>query len=96
MLVYENSKIKKAFFTYAVEKTLSSVSNLLYERTLERLENDFGCSVIDCYDNPKYIKEILKDLYGKSYKTIIEQITEELNEFDSDKTIFRIIKELKA
>lgn len=93
--MYESNRVKKAYFTYAVEKALSSVSSLLYERTLERLENDFGCSVIDCYDKPEYIKETLKDLYGTSYKTIMEKITAELSEFDSDKSIFRIIKELK-
>lgn len=96
MLVYENNNTKKAYFAYSVEKTLSAISNLLHERTLERLEKDFRCEVIDCYDNPEYLKEILEDLYGKSYKTIIKKITEVLGEFDSDKAIFRIIKELNA
>ncbi len=94
-----SSKVKSTgsvLFYFAYVLIISLVSNLLYQRTMERLENDFGCSVIECYEHPEYIKEILEDLYGKSYITILEKITDELNEFDSDKSIFRIIQELKA
>ncbi len=95
MLVYESDRIKHAYVTFTIEDTLSSVSPLLYERTKERLENDFGSSISDCFAHPEYLKSVLHDLYGKSYTSIMEKITANLKEFDSDKNIFHLVAELK-
>lgn len=96
MLVYENDSIKQAFFVYSVENALYSHNHLVYERVLERLENDFGCSLQDCYQYPEYLKLIIQDLCGSSYQHVLENIIDELSNFDSDKTFFRIITKLKS
>lgn len=95
MLVYESGLVKHAFVTFTIEETLSSNSQMLYERTKERLENDFGCTIDDCYSKPECLRNVLHDLYGKSYSSIMDKITSNLKEFDSDKTIFRLVKELQ-
>ncbi len=90
MMMFEKDDPIRWFVTYAIDDALSS-SMMHRERTKERLKNDFGCNISECYYNPQYLKEVLSDIYGKSYSLVIRKIVERLAERDSDKSVFRFI-----
>ena len=71
----------------AVEKTLSEISFPLLETVQIRLEEDYKCEFSDCLDHPEYLNKILRDIFGKSYHTIITSIQQNLKEFESKQLV---------
>ena len=70
-----------------VEKTLSEISYALRETVQIRLEEEYNCEFSDCLDHPEYLNKILKDIFGKSYYTIITSIQKNLREFESKQLV---------
>ncbi len=34
----------------------------------------YNCTIMDCYENPEYLRTVLKEGYKEDYKSIIEEI----------------------
>ena len=60
----------------AVAKALEKIGRPVLEQVYGNLYSKYHCYLIDCYDNPEYLADVLKELFGKSYKNIIETIEE--------------------
>ena len=82
-LVIDRSMMK-SFLSLAIEKTLLEIGKPTYDEVVIRLAKDHRCSLLDCYDDPEYLKRVLSDLFGKSYDSVLESIKENLREFKSD------------
>lgn len=78
-----DSEIKKALVAFAIEKTLLSLGDPVYQKITKALKDDYNCYLPDCYEHPEYLKRILSDLYGNAHMTIINSIKSDLAEFST-------------
>jgi len=75
----------KALTTVVIAKTLFDMGTPVYNAVTYRLYEKYHCYIPDCFENPEYLREALKELYGTSHKVIIYSIEQKLKEFTLDK-----------
>ena len=51
------------------------------------LQKDYNSTLEDCYENPEFLKQILKDLFGDSYEDILSALNENMKEISTQKEI---------
>lgn len=65
-----------------------------YNLVMARLKaNDF--TLVDCCDNPKYLRDVLKEVFGEKSNVIIAKIIEYLENFDEEEEIRIFLEKLK-
>ena len=64
----------------AIEVTLMKRGGDRYYHFVFKLRNSYNCEIIDCYDKPQYLKNVVKEVYGNEYDSIIEDIKLELGD----------------
>jgi hypothetical protein len=80
----ENSA-RRALLVFSIEKVLMKMGQPEYELVVARLKNEYDCFLVDCVENPQYLKRILEDVYGNAYDDILREIRNEFGEFSSQK-----------
>lgn len=85
-------QIRKALITLTIENVLLEMGKPALDTFTKKLYKNYNCYIPDCFDHPEYLSQVLKELYGKSYKTIVSEITESLSEFSSQKPFANFIK----
>jgi len=73
--------MKKNLVILAVGKTLIDIDSRRYTEVSKLLDEKYGIALSDCYENPKCLREVLEDLYGNSYKFLVDSIKEKLLDF---------------
>ena len=73
--------VQKAIVTVAIEKVLLDIGKPTYDKVLRALYTEYHSYLPDCYDHPEYLADVLRQTYGRSYKSIIKNIERELIEF---------------
>jgi hypothetical protein len=91
-----DSDIKKALVTLALEKGLLDMGTPVLDAVAKRLYKTYKCYLPDCCDHPEYLNKTLKDLYGDSYKTIVESIRKHMVEFSYQKPIEEFLKAISG
>ncbi len=86
------NKVRKGLVSVAIEKALLDIGNGPYDRVVEELHKRYHCYLTDCYDHPEYLIQILKELFGTSYKVIVYSIQNTLNEFSGHEQIARFLR----
>jgi len=66
----------------AIAKVLERVGKPVLEQVCSNLYSKYHCYLIDCYDNPEYLADVLKELFGASYKNIIKTIEENVEDYE--------------
>ena len=66
--------------TLAIDVALMKRGGDRYYHFVFKLRNAYGCEIIDCYDKPQYLKNVLKEVYGNEYDSIIEDIKSEFGD----------------
>ena len=79
-----------------IELVLMRKSNTNYHTVQAKLNAICNRNLIDCYEYPKYLRDILKDVYKQDYKSIIEEIKFELGELVEEKDIFKFLKIMQS
>lgn len=87
-----DDQIKRAIVAITVEKTLLEMVQPILDTFTKKLYKNYNCYIPDCIDHPEYLNQILKEMYGNSYKTIVDKITSSLAEFSYKKHIADFIK----
>ena len=72
--------MKKTIVILAVEDTLDKMGRPVLEQVYKELYSKYGCHLDDCYENPEYLRNILKNMFGNSYQLILELIEKNLEE----------------
>lgn len=85
----------KAMVTFSVEVVLMRKGGPQYHLVLARLERDYNCKIFDCFEKPEYLKSVLRDVYGKEYQDIIENIAAELGEVVDEKEIAEFLSKMR-
>lgn len=79
--------IQKALISFIIERVLLDVGALALDEVGRRLYEKHQCYFSDCLDNPQYLREILEEIFGDSYKSISDQIQKRLFEVQDQKPI---------
>jgi hypothetical protein len=87
-----NGQIKRALVTISIERVLLEMGKPVFDEVVHALHDKYNCYVPDCFDHPEYLKEVLEELYGNSYKNIIKSIHKHLDEFANQKPIEEFLK----
>jgi len=82
-----DGEISKALVTLAIEKTLINMGKPVLDEVTHRLFANYKCYIPDCHEHPEYLKNVLEELYGDCYNTIVESIKENLGELTTKKSI---------
>ncbi len=80
-------KMKKTLVTLALKNTLLELGIQDYDKVVSLLQKDYRCTLDECYENPEYLRNILKDLYGNSYPDILNSISENMKDISSQATV---------
>ena len=74
-LAVDMTDVRKALVMLAIEKALLELGTPTYDKVVERLEEKYHAYLSDCCENPSYLQDVLKELFGNSYSNIIQSIT---------------------
>jgi len=87
-----DEQIKRALVTLTIENVLLEMGKPSLEAFTKKLYKNYNCYIPDCIDHPEYLSQVLKEMYGNSYKTIVSEIMNSLAEFSYQKPISNFIK----
>jgi hypothetical protein len=68
---------KVAFMTCIEIVIMRSGAN--YHLIAAKLNALYNCALVDCYENPEYLRTVLKEVYKEDYNSIIQKIKLELD-----------------
>ena len=88
------NQMKKTMVTLALKNTLLELGIHEYDKIVSLLQKDYSCTLEDCYENPEYLRNILKDLFGESYPDILNSLSENMKEIltqQSVKDFFQVL-----
>ncbi|MGI0101940.1 MAG: hypothetical protein ACREA7_05015 [Nitrosotalea sp.] len=80
-MTYNDLAMKKNLVILAIGKTLIDIDSRRYTEVSKLLDEKYSITLSDCYENPKCLREVLEDLYGNSYKFLVDSIKEKLSGF---------------
>jgi len=81
------NQIKKIMVTLAIKNTLLELGIQEYDKVVSLLHKDYSCTLEDCFENPEYLRNILKDLFGDSYSNLLSALSENLRTVLSEQSI---------
>ena len=87
-----DDQIKKAIVAINIENVLLEMGKPVFDTFTKKLYKNYYCYIPDCSDHPEYLNQIIKEMYGSSYNTIVNKITDRLAEFSYQKSIVEFIK----
>jgi hypothetical protein len=88
-------RMEKALVGLAIEHTLLQIGKPVFDKVENQFRKKYQCSIIDGYDHPQYLNEILREVCGKSHSDIIKSIEEFLEEFTHEQPIEMFIEKIK-
>ena len=81
------NQMKKTMVTLALKNTLLELGIQEYDKIVSLLQKDYSCTLEDCYENPEYLRNILKDLFGDSYPDILNSLSENMKDILSQQSV---------
>ncbi len=71
----------------AIKQALLEIGKLSHDKVVEDLYREYQCNLADCFEHPKYLNKILKDIFGMAHTVVVEKIKEQLGEISYQKPI---------
>ncbi|MFZ1077884.1 MAG: hypothetical protein WAN47_10695 [Nitrosotalea sp.] len=90
-----NHGIEKGLVGLAIEHTLLQMGKPIFDKVENQFREKYQCSIIDCYDHPQYLNEVLSEVFGRSHSDITRSIEEFLKEFRYEYHIETFIEKIK-
>jgi len=81
------NQMKKTMVTLALKNTLLELGIQEYDKVVSLLQKDYSCTLEDCFENPEYLRNILKDLFGDSYPDILSSLSENMKNIVSQPSV---------
>ena len=75
----------------AIEQTLIDFNPVVLDQVATRLYEKYHCKIEDCYRHPDYLCDVLKELFGNGYNSILTSIRAKLDEFSYQETISKFL-----
>jgi len=80
----------------AIAKVLEEIGKPVLEQVCSRIYSKYNRYLIDCYDNPEYLADVLKELFGAAYKDIIKTIEENVEDYVPEEPISEFLAIIKS
>lgn len=87
---------EKGLVRMAIDDALLEFDKSALEKVVNKLHEGYKCGIQDCYENPEYLKKVLKDLYDNSYSTILDSIKKKLEKHASTKSIEKFLTAISS
>jgi len=87
---------EKGLVRVAIDDALLEFDKSALERVVNKLHDDYKCGIQDCYENPEYLKKVLKDLYDNSYTAILDSIKKKLEKHASIKSLEKFLAAISS
>lgn len=87
-----DTQIRKALIAITIERVLLKMGKPVFDAFTKKLYKNYNCYIHDCSDHPEYLRQVLKEMYGNSYMTIVSAIIDDLAKFSHQKFITNFIK----
>ena len=72
---------------HRIRQALLEIGEPAYEKVVKALYSQYHCCLADCIEQPEYLKDILKQLFGSSHRAIVKSISKQLYEFYEQRPI---------
>ena len=90
------NQMKKTMVTLALKNTLLELGIQEYDKVISLLQKDHNCTLEDCFENPEYLRNILKDLFGESYPDILNSLSENMKSIPSQQSVKDFLQALSS
>jgi len=70
----------RAALVSCIELVLMKRGNAGYNLVVAKLGAIYSCGIRDCYRRPDYLQAVLRQVYGRDYDVIVQEIKEHLDE----------------
>ena len=81
------SEIKQAQVTSAVENALLQIGTPVYETVIQKLDENYNCNLFECYDRPECLNQVIKEILGEKYLSVVGSIKSQLITDKEQKTV---------
>lgn len=85
----------RAALVSCIELVLMRRGNADYNLVVAKLGAHYSCTLRDCYRHPDYLRTVLREVYGKDYQSIMDEIKSHLDELatvDEIGDFFRVME----
>jgi hypothetical protein len=79
-----------------IEVVIMRRSNANYHLVQAKLNTLCNRNLIDCYEYPKYLRDVFMDVYKENYSSIIKEVKLELGELVEEKDIANFLKIMES
>lgn len=79
--------VTSALVSLAIERSLSEISDAICEDVGNNLYKKYKCYFYNCLEHPDYLIDVLKQVFGDGYISIVISINKRLEEFSYQKPI---------
>ena len=84
----------KKLFTTAVEDALNEMGGPTLDIVNTSLIQKYKCALSDCLENPDYLKNVLREIFGYADIAVIAKIKKNLGEFSQERPVGEFLKVL--
>ena len=89
-------EMKRTMVTLAIKNTFLELGLEEFDKIVMMLQKDYDSSLEDCYDNPEFLKQVLKDLLGDAYKDVLNSLKENIKNISSHKSTENFLDALSS
>ncbi|TLX91579.1 MAG: hypothetical protein E6K93_05230 [Thaumarchaeota archaeon] len=90
------SEQNKMALVFCVEAVLMRRGSTNYHLITAKLNANYNCTIMDCYENPEALRNVLKDVYKEDYNSIINEIKIQLDELANVREIANFLKLMQS
>lgn len=78
----QQHKVRMALVSVTIEKALLDIGKPLYDQVCVLLYSKYRAFMPQCFEHPEYLKNVLREIYGKASDTIMQNIIKQLEEYE--------------
>ena len=79
--------VTAALVSVAIDQSLAEISDAVHEEVGNKLYKKYKCYFYNCLEHPDYLVDILKQVFGNGYISIVSNINKRLEEFSYQEPI---------
>ena len=86
--------ITSALVSIAIGQSLQEISQAVHDQVGNALYKKYKCYFHNCLEHPDYLIDILEQIFGDGYISIVNNINKRLEEFSYQKPIKEFLLEI--
>ena len=87
-------EVTSALVSIAIGQSLHEISDAVYDDVGNALYKKYKCYFHNCLEHPDYLVDILQQIFGYGYISIVNSINNRLQEFSYQKPINEFLLEI--